>query len=257
MERRKPIPNSIRFEVFKRDSFTCQYCGSKAPDVVLNVDHISPVASGGDNSIVNLITSCFSCNSGKSDKLLSDSTVIAKQQAQLESLNERRQQLEMMVEWREGLLKLDDRAAEAFADYISKISGRGLNELGLADAKRMLAKFNFDDLCQAAVTSFRQYYRAGEGQDAEDSWHRAFGMIERIAFIEKNGGLDDSKKRAYYARGILRRRLNYINERELMPLMFRAIDCGVDVEEIVDIAKMCSSWSDFSRSVRALTEGQE
>ena len=29
---REPISKKLRFEVFKRDSFTCQYCGSKAPD---------------------------------------------------------------------------------------------------------------------------------------------------------------------------------------------------------------------------------
>jgi 5-methylcytosine-specific restriction endonuclease McrA len=31
-----------RFEVFKRDDFTCQYCGRKSPDVVLEADHIVP-----------------------------------------------------------------------------------------------------------------------------------------------------------------------------------------------------------------------
>ena len=45
--KRKALSQKIRFEVFKRDSFTCQYCGRKAPDVVLQVDHIVPVAKGG------------------------------------------------------------------------------------------------------------------------------------------------------------------------------------------------------------------
>lgn len=47
MTKRKAISKKIRFEVFKRDSFTCQYCGEKAPDVILHVDHIDPVAKGG------------------------------------------------------------------------------------------------------------------------------------------------------------------------------------------------------------------
>jgi 5-methylcytosine-specific restriction endonuclease McrA len=51
---RKPIPNKIRFEVFKRDKFTCQYCGAAAPDVVLNCDHVKPVALGGDPDVLNL-----------------------------------------------------------------------------------------------------------------------------------------------------------------------------------------------------------
>ena len=33
--KRKNIPKKLRFEVFKRDSFTCQYCGRKAPDAFI------------------------------------------------------------------------------------------------------------------------------------------------------------------------------------------------------------------------------
>ena len=47
MGKRKPISKKLRFEIFKRDKFTCQYCGKMAPDVVLEVDHIKPVCKGG------------------------------------------------------------------------------------------------------------------------------------------------------------------------------------------------------------------
>jgi len=46
---KKPIPKRTRFEVLKRDRFRCQYCGASAPDALLHVDHIVPVAKGGDN----------------------------------------------------------------------------------------------------------------------------------------------------------------------------------------------------------------
>src|SRR5687767_268821 len=101
--KRKAISKKTRFEVFKRDGFKCQYCGKCAPDVILNVDHIHPVSKGGENDILNLITACEDCNGGKSDRLLSDDSVMAKQRAQLEELNERREQLEMMLQWRDGL----------------------------------------------------------------------------------------------------------------------------------------------------------
>lgn len=48
---RKNITKKMRFDVFKRDTFTCQYCGRVAPDVVLEIDHIKPVAKGGTNDI--------------------------------------------------------------------------------------------------------------------------------------------------------------------------------------------------------------
>ena len=67
MEKRKPISKRLRFEVLKRDNFTCQYCSSKPPKVPLEVDHIHPISKGGKNEIDNLITACFDCNRGKSD----------------------------------------------------------------------------------------------------------------------------------------------------------------------------------------------
>lgn len=42
MSKRKGLSPKVRFEVFKRDSFKCQYCGRSAPDVMLRADHIEP-----------------------------------------------------------------------------------------------------------------------------------------------------------------------------------------------------------------------
>lgn len=72
MAKRKNIGKTLRFDIFKRDSFTCQYCGANPPNVVLEVDHIFPVSKGGSDEITNLITSCFDCNRGKRDNLLKD-----------------------------------------------------------------------------------------------------------------------------------------------------------------------------------------
>ena len=61
------LPQKLRFEVFKRDKHTCQYCGRSPPAVILEVDHIIPISSGGTDELSNLITSCFDCNRGKGD----------------------------------------------------------------------------------------------------------------------------------------------------------------------------------------------
>lgn len=71
MAYRITISAKTRFDVFKRDKFTCQYCGAHPPSVVLHVDHIHPVAEGGTNDEDNLVTSCDRCNLGKGARLLS------------------------------------------------------------------------------------------------------------------------------------------------------------------------------------------
>jgi hypothetical protein len=67
---RKTISKKIRFDVFKRDSFQCQYCGQFPPKVILEIDHVHPVSKGGSNDIDNLLTACFDCNRGKSNGLI-------------------------------------------------------------------------------------------------------------------------------------------------------------------------------------------
>ena len=71
MARRKSTGTRQRFEILKRDDFTCRYCGQKSPDVILEVDHIVPKAEGGSDDPINLGASCRGCNSGKSDRPLS------------------------------------------------------------------------------------------------------------------------------------------------------------------------------------------
>ena len=57
---------ALRWKILQRDNFTCQYCGQKAPGVILEVDHIIPVGEGGTSEEANLITACSACNIGKS-----------------------------------------------------------------------------------------------------------------------------------------------------------------------------------------------
>lgn len=68
--RRQSTGKRLRFEVFKRDYFTCRYCGAQPPSVVLVLDHALPVAAGGTTTIDNLVTACEPCNQGKADRPL-------------------------------------------------------------------------------------------------------------------------------------------------------------------------------------------
>ena len=57
----KPLsnPNFTRFNVFLRDKFSCQYCGSKKD---LTFDHLLPRSKGGKTDWDNVVTACSSCN---------------------------------------------------------------------------------------------------------------------------------------------------------------------------------------------------
>lgn len=67
-----PVPKNVRFLILRRDSFTCLYCGQRAPDVQLHVDHVHPASKGGEDETWNLVTACQACNAGKSDLEMHD-----------------------------------------------------------------------------------------------------------------------------------------------------------------------------------------
>jgi len=106
---RKAISKKARFEIFKRDGFTCQYCGAHPPKAILHVDHIVPVAEGGGNEDTNLVTSCDHCNLGKGAVSLA---------AVPQSLSDRAAQ----VQEREAQLKGYSQAMAAVRDRVERDS---------------------------------------------------------------------------------------------------------------------------------------
>lgn len=60
----------LRYQVLKRDNFSCCKCGAspaKNPSVQLHIDHIIPWSKGGETTLDNLQTLCSDCNLGKSN----------------------------------------------------------------------------------------------------------------------------------------------------------------------------------------------
>jgi 5-methylcytosine-specific restriction endonuclease McrA len=62
------IRKEKRFAIYERDGLACIYCGATAEDAVLSLDHIIPVALGGTNEAINLVTACKRCNDTKGKK---------------------------------------------------------------------------------------------------------------------------------------------------------------------------------------------
>lgn len=158
MAKRKGLSKAIRFEVFKRDSFRCQYCGRSAPDVILEVDHIVPVAEGGKNDLLNLVTSCRDCNRGKSAKMLTDTSAIDRQKKQLDDMNAIREQTEMLIKWKQELLSLTEKQIDAIEEIIRNLSGGGLTKDGRMLTLQLIKRFGFVEVYEATEIAYTKYY---------------------------------------------------------------------------------------------------
>lgn len=248
MTQRKSLSQKVRFEVFKRDSFTCQYCGSKAPDIILEVDHLKPVSKGGKNEILNLVTSCFDCNRGKSNRVLSDMSIVEKQRVQIEELNLRRQQLEMILQWKEGLLDLKDEETNRAAEYFSKNTEFCLNEFGINNLKAQIKKFGLVKILEAFDISKQKYYIG----DAK-SFELAIKKTYAIAYLNSQ---PPHLTKIAYAKGILNNRI-YVNHSVAQDLMKKYWEQGYDMEHLISYCKIVKNWTSFVEWISEIINDEE
>ncbi|MBX2845242.1 MAG: HNH endonuclease [Saprospiraceae bacterium] len=253
--KRKSISKKLRFEVFKRDKFKCVYCGSSAPDVVLQVDHIDPVSNGGDNNILNLATSCFDCNSGKSNRKLDDQTVLKQQKDQLDELQERMEQIEMMVEWQKGLKNIKDRIVYDLKEFWEELApGYSITETGLKQIKKLTREYEYKEIREAMEISSNQYLNFIEESVTEESWDKAFSKIGGIIRVRRDSNQNPDLKELFYIRGILKNRVRYFNSSLAITLLKIAHEKGISIEKLKKIALQVDYMDDFEDEINELIE---
>jgi hypothetical protein len=254
--KRKGLSKKTRFEVFKRDSFTCQYCGQKSPEVVLRVDHIDPVKHGGTNNILNLVTSCFDCNAGKGATPLSDKSTMEKQRKQLELLQERKEQMEMMFEWQKELFNLDDQETDRIAGYWAEKTGTpGLNDYGMREIRKHKRKFGFQRVMMAINIVVDQYCDFNEDSTiTRDSLCLAFSKIGGVCFCEeekvKNPEASEIRVLVYN----LERKFDgcYFNKGWALSLLRNANRSGLSPDELRQICFDCDNWAEFRECMESI-----
>lgn len=251
MSKREYISKQLRFEVFKRDSFTCQYCGRSAPDVVLELDHIMPVSKGGDNDILNLCTSCHDCNNGKSNRTLDDDSIVQRQKEQLREINKKREQLKMMIAWREELKTFDNEVLQTVKAFVEKTLNISVNENGEKIIKKWLKQFDTAFIFECTEIAAKNYIKTDDFEER----CKAFEMIPRICnrrSREQKTGVDESP--LFYCRGIIRNRFNYCNDYKAINLLRAAFANGHDYQELKDYALSCRNWTEWREIMEALAE---
>ncbi len=67
--------NYSKYSIFKRDKYTCQYCGAQPGREHVTVDHVTPKSRGGKTTWENCVTSCEPCNANKASYTLDESSM--------------------------------------------------------------------------------------------------------------------------------------------------------------------------------------
>jgi len=155
--KRKAISKKVRFEIFKRDGFTCQYCGAQPPAAILEIEHIHPVSLGGGNEDDNLATACWDCNRGKAAVPLSSvSRPLAERAAEVA---EREAQLRGFSKvMRDRKKRIEGDAWEVAEVYMDGFRLEGIRRDYFSSIKKFLEKIEVSDCVSAMEDSLEKVY---------------------------------------------------------------------------------------------------
>ena len=220
--------------------------------MLLHIDHINPVALGGLNELTNLVTACMPCNLGKRDIPLDEHAAVNKARVQMDELQERREQLELMMQWRESLRDLDQESVERLATYWNAhILGWSVTDSGKRNIKKWTQKFDIEEICtamDAAATSYLEF--DAESKVTPESVGVAFDKIVGICRVNKASEKEPDLKQLYYIRGILRNRiLGYFDDSKALQYLKNARSWDVEIEELSEIARMVKNWTGFTAAI--------
>jgi hypothetical protein len=230
-----PLSKRTRFEVFKRDKFTCQYCGRKAPDVLLQADHVIARANGGADDLMNLVTAGDGCNQGKSAVPLSDDSAVEKQRRQAELVQDRLEQVQMMAEWQQGLIDIDEAEIKEIDNIIQRLLDIHLTAVGKNMVRKMLRKYAFGDL----IETTRQVCQNPDSKEV-------LAAIEKKLKYKYMVATDPEKARYAYVGGTLRNRFpRGWNVIEYTTVVTAWKKSGRPADDLYSIAKKTESWDDF------------
>lgn len=180
----------LRFEVFKRDKFTCTYCGRRPPDVLLEADHIVPRCDGGPDTIDNLATSCEACNRGKAGTPLGDVAPAIDELQLLEAIQEmgeRARGLRGQMAAAEEARKAEDSVVEVVLGWWQEIGGRleegcPLRDPKAASVRRFLQRLHLDDI-RRAIDATDALWNQKPNAKQESAWRyfcgTCWGMIRQ------------------------------------------------------------------------------
>lgn len=178
MGERKKVGKGKRFNIFRRDGFTCQYCGRQPPEVVLQIDHIHPIIEGGTNDEMNLVTACRDCNLGKGKKLLE---APQRPDADLAWLGAQQELAELRA-YQEAKRARDELINAIVGDLQAmwmEYSGRDWAPRA-SDIKQMLARYDpvfVEQALQSTALKVVSYYVTGYDGSLKYTWATLRNMV--------------------------------------------------------------------------------
>jgi hypothetical protein len=166
---------------------------------------------------------------------------------------QRREQLEMMLEWRDAEQAAKVDIEEAVCQRIGERGGYWPNESGKADVRKWLKKYSLHEVLTALDDSFDSYMKFIGNAPDKDAWAIAFRKIPAFLSMNQQAKEKPYLPRLLYIQGIMRKRAeepyeNYVDRLE------ETISRGWSVEDLEAVAKRTIDWSGMVAELNKIAE---
>jgi hypothetical protein len=239
---RKSISKKLRFEVFERNKFTCQYCGRspQAHDCTLEADHIISVKNGGTNDINNLITSCWDCNRGKGAKT-THLPVIPDKEIELELAKERLEQVIAINEYQRKINEIVEKTKETKYEPIIPYL-ENLNQVLIEKIKKTFDK----NVPMVSVNVFIELIElAREKTKTVDDFMKFLnGCLKQRVLEVKNPELAEYRKEVNYFIYEMSERYNYTDKKKVRGYIEK-----YGLEAVKECYEASTTWSRFNGAI--------
>lgn len=237
------ISKKTRFKIFERDNFTCQYCGKKPPECVLEADHMVSKKDGGGDEEMNLITSCFACNRGKSAK----SVDIEKKKKvsfkkELEALEEKKVQLEAYYDFLKKKSKAKKDELQVFQKAWEEASkNNSLTDIGLTKIKKLLRTYTAEEIFEAIEITWEKSW----DDDNNGQFRYMCGVLKNKKLAEENPKEAERRKKAYSLRLFISNKLGYIND----GVFWKWVNDGMLMDNIEEATEASENWTELKEYI--------
>jgi hypothetical protein len=251
-----PVALAVRFEILQRDSYSCQFCGRRPPDVTLEVERLRPLLEGGSLSQANLITVCGECSVGRR-------AAMAKGFRSPEPAQDlppvyratRSTSMDPPTWWRDEMIRHVEGVIARLAAMLGELMGEPMSDFVVRDIRNLIRRYGCDTVDACFQDEIVNHAGQRDTLPADADHFREFmvGLTRQLA--HQTRGTDKAPDpRLYRIRGVLRSRLKYVREDEVLKAMQDASFAGVPLDMLEQAAQTTRSWPEFWTALSALSK---
>jgi hypothetical protein len=167
-------------------------------------------------------------------------------------INEKREQLRMINQWREELLTLDEEQVSFIRQQFLVRTGSLFNTTGELTIKKQLKKYGYQKVVEAIDLAIDKYW--DKSARTSEDWEITFKRVGGILYLNTQ---PEEKKKMSYIKGIARNRFGYFNEFKAAMIIEQYFTFYSDYDWIEKFTKRAKNWSEWYYSLTDLIDEKE